>query len=105
MDFGKINIEPKLNSKLRIKLYFSDESPLFWTQIDYSKIRTIQDLTEEIGMKHQSKIKSKTFQLLLEDAILPPEESVTILGNSTFCTRVHYPCNFLKYFQNQFFFS
>ena len=70
------------NSNLRKKLYFSDESPLFWTQVDLHKIKTVQELSEEIIKKHQSKVRSKSkLQLMLDDAILPNEESITILEN------------------------
>ena len=74
------------HSKLRIKLYFSDDSPLFWTQVDLNKIKTVQELSEEIVKKHQSRIKvrSKSIQLMLDDAILPNEESITILGAQSF---------------------
>ena len=78
-------------SKLRIKLYFSDESPLFWTQVDLNKIKTVQDLSEEIVKKHQNRIKvvrSKSIQLMLDDAILPNEESITILEKGEVCCAI-----------------
>ena len=48
-----------VSPKIQLKRYFSDESPLFWTQVDLNKIKTVQDLSEEIVKKHQNRIKKR----------------------------------------------
>jgi len=64
-------------SKLRIKLDFCNNSPLVWTFCDLKTTKTVKDLTKEIEKKHEC----KKVQLMLEDAILPPQEPIGLLEN------------------------
>ena len=62
-------------SKLRIKLDFCNDSPLVWTFCDLKTTKTFEDLTKEIEKKHEC----KKVQLMLEDAILPPQVFITYI--------------------------
>ena len=64
-------------TRLRLKLDFGSKKPLIWTFCDLKKVKTIQDLCQEIERKH----KFKNVSLELENAFLPPNEPIVILEN------------------------
>ena len=65
------------SSRLRIKLDFCNNSTLLWTFCDLNKTKTINDFCKDIAKKHDL----KKIELMLDDAILPPQEPISILEN------------------------
>ena len=70
-----------METKLRIKIKLGSDR-LQWMFCDLNKVKSIKDLGKEI----KKRFNCKKIQLLLDDAILPRNESIELLNNGDVIT-------------------